>query len=55
MTDIIAVAAIVVVVGLALAYIIRAKKRGVKCVGCPSGGNCCASKKDGSECNCNCK
>ena len=24
----------------AVAYLIRAKKRGVKCVGCPSGGTC---------------
>ena len=28
------------IVGGAVAYLVRAKKRGVKCVGCPSGGTC---------------
>ena len=44
-----------IVIGLALAYIIGQKKKGVKCIGCPS-GKTCASKKDGncsgSCCNC---
>lgn len=39
---------ILVVVGAAAAYIIRAKKRGAKCVGCPDSGTCschCSEKK----------
>jgi len=46
MSDIIAVAVILVVVGAALCYIIRSKKRGVKCIGCPHAGKCskCESK-----------
>ena len=28
------------IVGLASGYVYRAKKRGVKCVGCPCGGTC---------------
>jgi len=44
MVDIIAIAAIVLIVGGAIFYIIRAKKRGEKCVGCPyakqCGGHC---------------
>ena len=39
--EVIAIIAIVVIIGSALIYIIRARKKGVKCIGC-------------SECNCNC-
>lgn len=38
--DIIAIAAIVLIVGGAVAYIIKAKKSGKKCIGCPDGGSC---------------
>lgn len=40
MADVIAVAAIVAVVGAALWYIIKSKKNGVKCIGCPHAGKC---------------
>ena len=46
--EIIAIIAIVLVVGGAVAYLIRAKRRGQKCVGCPY------SKECGNKCNCNC-
>ena len=49
MTDIIIVAVIVVIVTLAAGYIIRAKKSGQKCIGCPS-SKVCGSK----NCNCGC-
>ena len=39
-TDIIAIAAIVLIVGLAVFYIVRAKKRGQKCIGCPHAKQC---------------
>ncbi len=45
--EIIAIIAIVLVVGGAVAYLIRAKRRGQKCVGCPY------SKECGNKCNCN--
>ena len=38
--DIIAVVAIVLIVGGAVAYIIKAKKSGKKCIGCPESGHC---------------
>ena len=45
--DYIAIAVIALIVGAAVFYIVRAKKRGEKCVGCPyakqcgkCGGNC---------------
>lgn len=49
MTDFIAIVILAVVLFAAARYLYRAKKRGVKCVGCPS-GSCCG--KSGSECHC---
>ena len=45
MADLIAIAAIVLIVGAAVWYVQKAKKRGVKCIGCPAG---CSCGKDGS-------
>lgn len=41
---IIAIVSIVLIVGGALAYIIKAKKSGQKCIGCPHAKTCNASK-----------
>ncbi len=49
--DIIAIIAIVLVIGAAVAYIIRAKRSGKKCIGCPDGASC---GKGGSGCSCGC-
>ena len=38
--DYIAIAAILLIVGAAVFYIIRAKRRGDKCVGCPYAKQC---------------
>lgn len=38
--DYIAIAAILVILGLAVFYVIRAKKNGQKCIGCPSAKSC---------------
>lgn len=48
--DFIATAVIVLIIGGAAAYIIRAKKKGQKCIGCPSGGTCGKSKN--GKCTC---
>lgn len=40
MTDMIAAVIIIVIVGLAVAYIRKEKKHGVKCIGCPHAGTC---------------
>ena len=45
--EIIAIAVIVLVVGGAVAYIVKAKKSGVKCIGCPNGCSGCSCKKSG--------
>ncbi|MBQ3016691.1 MAG: FeoB-associated Cys-rich membrane protein [Clostridia bacterium] len=54
--DIIAIVAILLTVGAAVFYIVRAKRRGEKCVGCPyakqCGGKCgggCGSSKNGKK------
>lgn len=52
MKDIIIIIAIAIVIGAALFYIIRAKRRGEKCVGCPHSKVCsgkCASAKQEQE------
>ena len=38
--DFIAIAIIVVIIGLAALYIYKAKKNGKKCIGCPDSGSC---------------
>lgn len=52
MTDIIIIAVLLVIVGAAVAYIVKEKKRG-KCIGCPyakqCGGKCSGGAHDGEE------
>ena len=42
--DLIIIGILIVIIGGAVTYIVKSKKRGVKCIGCPSGGKC-------SQCN----
>ncbi len=49
LTDIILGIIIIVILGLAIIYVIKSKKSGVKCIGCPSGCNCSNHEK---KCNC---
>ena len=54
MDNVILIAVLVLILGAALAYIIKAKRRGVKCIGCPAGGQC-SGAKGGSSCGgCGC-
>ena len=48
--EIIAIVVIALVLGCAIAYIVKAKKSGRKCIGCPIGGKC-----QGSCNSCNCR
>ncbi len=43
MDTIIVIAIVGAVLGLAVAYIIKAKKSGKKCIGCPNGSKCSGS------------
>lgn len=52
--EIIAIIAIALIIGGAVFYIVRAKKRGNKCIGCPYGSSCngkCSENKDASKTN----
>lgn len=42
MEDFIIVVILLVLVGAAIFCIRREKKKGAKCIGCPSAGNCCS-------------
>lgn len=51
--DMIILTVIAVVVGLVIRFLCKAKKRGVRCIGCPEGakcancsGNCCAGTEN---------
>ena len=56
MTNIIVGLIILIIVGAAVAYLVRAKRKGVNCVGCPDSGCCYSSKKkeETSGCGCGC-
>lgn len=49
MTDIIVAAVIVLIIGGAVAYIVKAKKSGKKCIGCP---DCCSCNTKNGHCSC---
>jgi len=51
MTDVIIIAVLLVILGLAAGYVIKAKKSGKKCIGCPAGGSCSGSC---ASCNSDC-
>lgn len=46
MENFIIIAVLVLIIGLALAYVIKAKKSGAKCIGCPD------AKKCSGNCSC---
>ena len=49
MENIIILAVLGLILGGAAGYLYKAKKKGVKCIGCPNGGSCSGSC---SGCNC---
>ena len=59
MINVIIALVIVAIIGAAIAYIVRAKKKGAKCIGCPAADVCCTAKKGGTSqntsCGCNSK
>jgi len=52
MDDLIIIGVIVLILGLATWYVIRSKKRGKKCIGCPDSCNCDAGKCSGCCSSC---
>ena len=54
MADLIVITVLLIIVGATVIYIIKAKKSGVKCIGCPAGGSCSHAHGEASECGCGC-
>jgi len=50
MENVIVVAILAVIVVAAVLYIVKEKKSGKKCIGCPYSGECAARKGKGSCC-----
>ena len=48
MKNIMVIFVLAVIIGSAIAYIVKAKKSGVKCIGCPSAKSC---KQYSCRCN----
>lgn len=40
MADIVILAVLLIIMGAAIAHIVKQKKKGVRCIGCPSAGTC---------------
>lgn len=43
---------VLLILGVAIAYIVKAKKKGVKCIGCPDGASCGHKDAETSGCSC---
>jgi len=54
MADLILAAIILIIIGAAIRYIVKAKKSGVKCIGCPASSSCpsCNGGKNSDGCSC---
>lgn len=52
MEDILIIAVIVLILGLAAWYVYKSKKSGKKCIGCPDSGSCSGSCAGCSGCGC---
>lgn len=51
MENYIVLAVLAVIVGLAVFYIYRSKKKGKKCIGCPYADSCGSRKNGGCHCD----
>lgn len=40
MIDVVLILFLVLIIGGAVLYVVRARKNGVKCIGCPASGSC---------------
>ena len=54
MVDFIIAAVLLAIIGAAVIYIIKAKKSGTKCIGCPAGGECAHKNNEASHCSGSC-
>ena len=54
MANLIIVIVLLLIIGAAVFYVIKAKKNGVKCIGCPAAANCPSKNGSNFECACSC-
>ncbi len=52
MTDLIIVVILLLMIGTAVIYIVKARKSGVKCIGCPAGSTCSHKCNGDGSCGC---
>lgn len=52
MENIIVGGILLIAIGAAVWHIVKSKKKGIKCIGCPAGGCCPHSKKTHTTCQC---
>lgn len=52
MADLLIAGILLIVVGFAVGYIVKAKRQGVKCIGCPACGHCSVKHSTKSRCGC---
>ncbi len=52
MIDIVLILFLIFIIGGAVFYVVKAKKNGAKCIGCPASGTCSSKKCGQSECHC---
>lgn len=52
--DYIVLGVVIAMVIVAIMYIVKQKKKGVACIGCPSSGTCKHHAKDNEEKSCSC-
>ena len=52
MESFIVAAILLLIVGAAITYIVKEKKRGTVCIGCPHAGTCASKKHGDSGCGC---
>lgn len=55
MVNFILAAVLLALVGAAVRYVVKAKKSGAVCIGCPGDGGCSENPDTGSGCCCGCR
>lgn len=53
MKDVVIIAVLIIVLAMSIGYIVKAKKSGARCIGCPASKEC-GSKSTASSCGCGC-
>ena len=52
MTNFVLAVVLLSIVGVAITYIVKEKKKGTVCIGCPHAGTCASKKNYDSQCGC---